>query len=228
MKPKIKILITGFEPFLDIPVNPSQLLMESISQDIKGAQKVFKKDTTKNKESFMSFESLSLIADITTLILPVDYDLSFKAIEGHIEAYKPDVIICTGVAKDRTCVNIERLAINYRSLDLPDSSGLKPRSKKLYDHAPDAYFSNLDVDKIADQVSQSINSKDRAFQFKVSNTAGTYVCNALLFKALHTTAQSNSFKVGFIHVPQLADTESINSYKNIIYNVVYAICELEF
>lgn len=68
---------------------------------------------------------------------------------------------------------------------------------------PAAYFSTLPVKKmVAAIATSSATASDEGIEIpaELSTTAGTFVCNQLLYGLLHHCANT-PVKVGFIHVP---------------------------
>lgn len=105
-----------------------------------------------------------------------------------------------GVARTRKEVSIERVAINMMDAALKDNCGYRPEEEPIVPDGPTAYFSTLPVKQIAAAVQQE------GLPCKVSNTAGTYVCNAVYDSALDESARCGmSRQVLFVHLP----TESV-------------------
>ena len=212
----MKILISGFEPFLEIKENPSQILATELKVDY---ERVLQNQQIENSD----FVNVSLVQKVfaeiklETVILPVEYDRAFMVLKEAIDKFQPDVVLSTGVAAGRSEVGLERIAINHRSVRLKDNTGQKASSSKIHDSGPDGVFSNLDVDAIVAETNE-IQSKDN-FVFKVSNTAGTYVCNALMYY-LFLDAKMNSYQAGFLHIPNQTDSDSIRKYKELVLNLI--------
>lgn len=256
MRSDVNILVTAFEPFLNIGTNPTQLVTESINQDFEIPNIKFKvkdqqvrgeayktkgletkTDRNEKKLDDKSLKFLSQVSEFKTVVLPVDFRACFKAFEAATKDFFPDLVICLGVACERNGLDLERLAINYMSCNHPDNSGHKPTSTKIDKTGPDAYFSNLQVDKILNQfgdnnlLSESkfldVKSTADSLDIKVSNTAGTYVCNCLFYQVLQKAYEEN-FLAGFIHIPNKTDPQFIKKVKNSIYKVLEIIAQLEF
>ncbi|MBR3686184.1 MAG: pyroglutamyl-peptidase I [Clostridia bacterium] len=131
---------------------------------------------------------------ITKLCLPVVFG---EAPQKAIDAAKilaPDVILCIGQAGGRAAVTPEMVGINLRHASIPDNNSNQPSDDEIIKGGDKAYFSTLPVRKIAE------NIKSKGIAAQVSYSAGTYVCNDLLYSLL---AHFNGTKtrVGFIHVP---------------------------
>lgn len=135
---------------------------------------------------------------LTKMQLPVVF---YKAAEMVIYAAKesnPDVILCIGLAGGRTSINPELLGINLRHGATPDNNGYKATYERITEEGAAAYFSTVPVFKIA----ESINAV--GIPSNPSHSAGTYVCNDVLYSLLHHF-NNTATKVGFIHVPYSTD-----------------------
>lgn len=159
-----------------------------------------------------SSEALKLVKEefdsavIIKKILPTTFDLSFDILKTEIDRYKPDMLISIGQAGGRSKVSIERIAINIDDARIKDNSGNQPIDKTIVSHAPAAYFSTLPIKAIAK------NINDQHIACEVSNTAGTFVCNHIMYQALHYSNQNqHSFKSGFIHIPFIKEQIQENS-----------------
>ncbi len=98
-------------------------------------------------------------------------------------------ILATGLAVKRTEICVERVAINVMDFRIPDVDGNQPRGVPVIEGGPDAYLTEVDVRAMADAIGGV-----------VSNTAGTYVCNALYYKLLHHL-RPRGIPVVFVHLP---------------------------
>lgn len=128
--------------------------------------------------------------------IPVSFGRGPAAVLAAIQREDPSIVLCLGQAGGRAKVTPEFMGINYADARIPDNDGGQPRGARLLEDAPDAYFSTLPVHAMAQAM------VDAGVPVAVSYTAGTYVCNAVLFSALHALAKSQSTaRAGFVHVP---------------------------
>ena len=135
-------------------------------------------------------------AEIIKHQLPVTFNGVRKVLPRLIIDKKPDIVILTGQAGGRPNITVERVAINVMDSKIPDNEGFAPEDKPVFEGAPDAYFATLPIKAIVGAL------RKEKIPAGVSNTAGTYVCNAAMFTALHTIAVAGmETKAGFIHVP---------------------------
>jgi len=139
----------------------------------------------------------------TTVIkasLPVVFYKSLSILETLIEKHDPDVILCIGQAGGRTHVSIERVGINIDDARIPDNEGQQPIDYPIIENSPAAYFSNLPIKAITNAIQL------QGIPATVSNSAGTYVCNHVMFGLMDLIAQKYPQKRGgFIHVPYVPE-----------------------
>nr|PZN02576.1 MAG: pyroglutamyl-peptidase I [Bacillota bacterium] len=121
-------------------------------------------------------------------------DLLFKAIEEE----KPDVVISVGQAGGRYAISVERVAINVDDARIPDNEGNQPVDQPIFPDGENAYFSTLPIKRIVEAI------KKEGIPAEISNTAGTYVCNHVMYGLLYYASKKRpEMKAGFIHVPYL-------------------------
>ena len=136
--------------------------------------------------------------EVIKLQIPTVFGDSIDAILKGVEEHKPDAVICVGQAGGRFDLTIERVAINLDDARIKDNRGNQPIDEPVYADGQDAYFTNLPLKAMVEEI-KKIN-----IPASISNTAGTYVCNHVMYGVLHHihTATSTSVKKGgFIHVP---------------------------
>lgn len=135
---------------------------------------------------------------IIKLEIPTVFKKSIEVLKKGIEEIKPDYVLCIGQAGGRTALTVERVAINIDVARIPDNEGNQPLGTSIFSDGETAYFSTL-----------PINAMVKAIQYlgvpaTVSNTAGTFVCNHLMYGALYLAKKEfKEIKCGFIHVPFL-------------------------
>ena len=135
-------------------------------------------------------------ARIHKLRLPDENHKSIRAAQAKFAEINPDAVIMTGQAGGRKGVTIERVAINIDDADAPDNAGAVIRDGIIRRGAPNAYFSTL---PIKDAV-RAIN--DAGIEAHISNSAGTYVCNHIMFGMLdYINMRMLQTSAGFVHLP---------------------------
>ncbi|ONN27076.1 pyrrolidone-carboxylate peptidase [Thermosipho affectus] len=128
--------------------------------------------------------------------VPTVFRKSIEEIERLIIREKPDIVICVGQAGGRSKITIERVAINIDDANIPDNMGNKPEDEKIFEDGENAYFSNLPIKHMIESIKKCNIPAD------ISNSAGTYVCNHILYGLLYLINKKYPhIKGGFIHVP---------------------------
>ncbi|MDN4600245.1 pyroglutamyl-peptidase I [Paenibacillus sp. F6_3S_P_1C] len=175
----VKILISGFEPFGGDAVNPTGELMEALALEVMEG------------------------AELKTVLLPVHFNECADLLIAEMESYQPDVVIACGLAKGRTAVTPERIAVNVK--DIPpgsyaDNQGQRPVDELIIEGSPDGLFSTLPIRAMVN------NMGTAGIPAAVSNTAGTYICNNTMYRVLdHILLKQLPIRAGFVHFP--ASTE---------------------
>lgn len=132
---------------------------------------------------------------VTGKVYPVVFDKIDELITNDIKEEQPDAVICLGLAGGRHTIHIERIAINCID-GRPDNDGFNPDGEKIDETGPDGLFSTLPVKKLEAVL------KEKEIPAKISNTAGTYLCNNVMYSALnHIRKNDMGIRAGFIHVP---------------------------
>ena len=134
--------------------------------------------------------------EVVKLQIPTVFKKSAKKLFENIDSVKPDVVICVGQAGGRYEFSVERVAINIDDGRIPDNDGYQPVDSPVFEDGENAYFSTLPIKAIVEEV------KKVGIPSAVSNTAGTYVCNHIMYSLLYYLNKNNlNIKGGFIHVP---------------------------
>ncbi len=122
------------------------------------------------------------------------YDGSINVLYSLLDEILPDAVVCLGQAGGRTAITPELAAVNFREASIPDNDGVFGGRKPVIPGAPDGYLTRLPVYEMACEMSKA------GIPAQVSTTAGTYVCNNVMFALLHRT---KGIPAGFIHVPYM-------------------------
>jgi len=174
----MKLLLTGFEPFGEVKVNPSQLIVETLARDpdLRGGRGC---------------------AGLTTAILPVEFAAAGARMGALIEEAQPDVILMLGVAAGRATIGLERIALNLDdSPTRPDNAGVAPDGAAIEPGGPLALAATLPLVELRAALTAA------GIPAVISNHAGAYVCNHVFYVALRSVARLGlPARCGFIHVP---------------------------
>ena len=147
-----------------------------------------------------SWEAVSRLPDtvgeytLTKRLIPVVFGRAAETVIEAAEKLHPDVILCIGQAGGRDAITPELVGINLRHASIPDHLGYQPQDEPIIAGGACAYFSTLPVRDMAAAV------LDTGVPSRVSYSAGTYVCNDVLYTLL-AHFQGGTMRVGFIHVP---------------------------
>lgn len=132
--------------------------------------------------------------------IPTVFRESIDKLQENIDRYNPDIIICIGQAGGRRDITIERIGINIDDCSMPDNKGNTPTDQLIYSDGENAYFSSIPIKAIIK------NIREADIKVSVSNSAGTYVCNHLLYGLLYYIDKNDiNARGGFIHVPYLPE-----------------------
>ena len=151
-----------------------------------------------------AFEAVKLLPDtiegseIIKLEIPTVFHKSIDVVMAKAKEVQPDVILSIGQAGSRFEVMPVRVAINVDDARIPDNEGNQPLNVPGYEDGANAYFSTLPVKAMVEEM------KAAGIPSGLSNTAGTFVCNHVMYGVLHHVATDPAFagvKAGFIHVP---------------------------
>ncbi|MCC3702336.1 pyroglutamyl-peptidase I [Rouxiella badensis] len=177
-----KVLVTGFEPFGGERVNPSWEVVKKL-QDVQ-----------------LSGVSLAVRQ------LPCVFGKAISALNLAIDEVDPLMVICVGQAGGRVDFSIERVAINIDDARIADNDGQQPVDQPIVAEGPAAYFAQLPIKALVNGL------REAGIPASVSQTAGTYVCNHVMYGLLHRMARgdSNVMKGGFIHVPYLPEQAALH------------------
>ncbi|MBP3039046.1 pyroglutamyl-peptidase I [Bacillaceae bacterium Marseille-Q3522] len=137
------------------------------------------------------------IADflIEGVVLPVDYFAASKAVKSALEKQNPDAVLSLGLSAGRNAITPERIAINCRDGEA-DNRGVVMEDKRISEIGADGYFSTLPIRKIVNSL------KKHGFPAGISNSAGTYLCNQVMYTVLHYLKENKrDIPAGFVHLP---------------------------
>lgn len=139
-------------------------------------------------------------AEVRWLEVPTVFYKSAKILEEEIRLYQPDIVLCVGQAGGRKGLTPERVAINQDDARIPDNEGNQPIDRPIQLDGPPAYFSSLPIKAMVQAI------KEEGLTASVSNTAGTFVCNHLMYQVLYLVEKEfPNIKAGFMHIPYMAE-----------------------
>lgn len=171
-----KILLTGYEPFLDFERNPSIEACRVIEDNTYNGYKVIVEE------------------------LPMKYKEIRNLVEHIIDEHQPSAVIATGVSSMAPDICVERVAINIGSADGGPNFGFDKLDQVLNPDGPAAYWSTLPIRDIVDEINAV------GIPARISNSAGTQGCNLVFYHLLdYINSKNLETPAGFIHVPRLPE-----------------------
>lgn len=149
-----------------------------------------------------ALEAVKLVHDqvggveVVKLEVPTVFRKSIDTVAAAIEKEKPDAVLCIGQAGGRYDLTPERVAINIDDARIQDNEGNQPIDLPIFEDGAPAYFTTLPIKAMVQ------NIRNAGIPASVSNTAGTFVCNHLMYGVLYTLAKHYpGVRGGFMHVP---------------------------
>lgn len=136
--------------------------------------------------------------EVIKIEIPTVFRKAVEKIEENIEKHNPDVVISVGQAGGRFGITPERVAINIDDARIQDNEGNQPIDIAIYEDGENAYFTNLPIKAMVKEMN------DNGIPASVSNTAGTFVCNHVMYGILYLIDKKYpNMRGGFIHVPYI-------------------------
>lgn len=157
-----------------------------------------------------SWEAVRLLPEavgayrLTKLQIPTVFGQAAETVLTAARELRPDVILCIGQAGGHSAVTPEVVAINLREARIPDNAGNQPVNVPVVENAPAAYFSTVPVRTMVKAI------QDAGLPAALSYSAGTFVCNDVLYTLLHCFDGTQT-QVGFVHVPFLPEQAKDNT-----------------
>lgn len=152
-----------------------------------------------------ALEAVKLVKDkignllIVKLEVPTVFGKSIDTVREAIERERPDFVLSIGQAGGRAEITPERVAINLDDARIPDNEGNQPIDESVFPDGENAYFSTLPVKAMVEAI------RKEGLPSSLSNSAGTYVCNHLMYGVLYYLDKRPGIKAGFIHVPYIPE-----------------------
>lgn len=133
---------------------------------------------------------------ITKLEIPTVFHESKDVIQQALEQDHYDAVISVGQAGGRFNITPERVGINIDDARIADNKGNQPIDVAIHLDGAPAYFSNLPIKAMTEAI------KKAGVPASLSNTAGTFVCNHVLYQLGYLADKFHpNLLFGFIHVP---------------------------
>jgi len=132
-------------------------------------------------------------------LLPVALDEITARAESLLDELRPCVVVSVGLWPGEAVVRIERVGLNLADFEIPDNEGRMARDESLLGNGSAAKFATLPVRKIEEAMLAA------GIPGRVSNSAGSFLCNACLYGFLSAAEERPDTSCGFVHVPYLPE-----------------------
>lgn len=168
-----RLLITGFEPFGGETVNPSWEVARALHGRQVGT------------------------AQVVAEQLPCVFAQSLPALRAALRRHRPQWVVGLGLAGSRSAISLERVAVNLCDARIADNAGDQPAGTPVVAGGPAAYFTRLPVKALLQRLQAA------SLPAELSLSAGSFVCNQVMYGLLHALRRQPSVAAGFIHLPPL-------------------------
>jgi len=170
------VLVTAFEPFGGETINPSWEAVRALEGKTIGGARIVARQ------------------------LPVVFSDVLGVLYAAMDEVEPDLILSVGQAGGRSDITVERIGINVDDARIADNAGQQPVDEPIVADGPAGYFSTLPIKAIVAAL------RSAGIPASVSQTAGTFTCNRVMYGLLHRLhAQGNGVRGGFVHIPYLPE-----------------------
>jgi pyroglutamyl-peptidase len=191
------ILITGFRPFGNYKVNPTEQFL-------------------KNHSVLGNLRLHSLIFPARSLVEGAE-DFGLTIVETA-KALKAVAIISLGMSSAVKGLRIETRAINWSAgkycLETEDRQRLNPSFPAWY--SKKVNLAHWDTEEMF----KNFGFSSIRFEKRISIHAGTYCCNALMYRTLVALGPAYQIPYIFIHIPcsaeAVAELDDFDKYKDLI------------
>lgn len=153
-----------------------------------------------------AIEAVKLLPDtikeveIIKVEIPTVFHKSGDTLLEAMKEHRPDMVLAIGQAGGRPGLTPERIAINQDDARIPDNEGNQPIDAVIHEDGDPAYFSTLPIKAMTQAI------RDAGLPASVSNTAGTFVCNHIMYQALYYVQKEfPKTKAGFMHIPFMTE-----------------------
>lgn len=172
-----KVLLTGFEPYGNTPTNPAESVARALDGTLVGD------------------------AEIVSRIVPNVFFECIDFVCAAISEVQPELVIMLGEYGGRAMITVERLAQNFNDgtrYQLSDNAGNVLQGQPTVAEGPAAYYTTLPLRAMVKAMRAAGIPSD------ISDAAGTFCCNHLMYGVLHHIAQEQlPIRAGWIHLPHL-------------------------
>lgn len=173
---QFSVVISGFEHYDGIEVNPSYEVPRILSQ-----------------QGVDGLDGVEL--SISTVSLPVSFSKAWPLLSRTIEETKPDIVVATGLKRAARGILLERCATNIMDSSRPDVDNTAPSLVPIAPGRPAAYWTRLPLRAILGEFTHD------SIPATLSSDAGTFVCNSLFYNLLNWASAQDKVLAGFVSLP---------------------------
>ncbi|MCD8049678.1 MAG: pyroglutamyl-peptidase I [Clostridia bacterium] len=138
--------------------------------------------------------------EIIKLVVPTVYKKCAEIAWQKAKDENAEAVLALGQAGGRCAITPEKRGVNYANAEMCDNAGVRLKSAKLCEGGEEEYFSTLPVQKMADAV------KGCGVEAYVSDNAGGFVCNSMLYLLLKFASEDNcGVRCAFMHLPYASE-----------------------
>lgn len=147
-----------------------------------------------------SYEAIKIMESdkyrLIKVCIPTTFLGSIDIVIDYMSQFHPDLVIMVGQAGGRQGISLERFAVNLDDSEIPDNEGVIKHETNIISDGPTAYKTDLPLKPIM------LHLMQKGYPTKISNSAGTYVCNHIMYGIYHhINSKKIKTKALFVHVP---------------------------
>ncbi|RJN32429.1 pyroglutamyl-peptidase I [Nesterenkonia natronophila] len=201
-----RVLLSAFEPFDGADHNPSQDVVRELTERAGRGQLAAQR------------ERGGIV--VVPVLLPVEFTTAGQILTQAAREHSPDLVISVGLADGTDAIRLERVGLNLRDARIPDNAGAQPVDQPIIADGENALFSTLRLKAAGQRIAEA------NIPVSLSLSAGSYVCNDLLYTVLaHLRSQESGARAGFVHVPDLLATDAPITVDEAVMALDLLICE---
>ncbi len=187
-----RILVSGFEPFASVSINPSGDCVASLRAEGVGGP------------------------ETAWTVLPVTWSGAARVLMARADRIEARGCLMFGVSSGTQCLRVERTAYNLAASRLGDNAGVLLPGEALRRGGPTAMRAEgLDAADLTKAVRRG------GGQVELSDDPGRYVCNALYYTMLSAERPWSPYCV-FVHVPPVERGADLGPLRDAIRQMVEA------
>ncbi|KAF2683012.1 peptidase C15, pyroglutamyl peptidase I-like protein [Lentithecium fluviatile CBS 122367] len=203
---EIRVLVTGFGPFLDINTNPSWKIARNLPPTLPSSNN----------------RTINLI--VPESYIPAVYHVILAETPSLIAKHDPHIVLHVGLALDRSYFAVEKSAPREGYHDIPDQNRrvfTRAENKKVFGKAPGELATGFELEGVVEawrdecasigatakgKSKSKVKAKEKEIgmaDVRHSDDVGTFVCGFIYYVSLLEMQKKGRRDVVFLHVPRL-------------------------